>query len=50
MDIPTAPTYLRLLDCLARQCKSFALNAGTDLLGNEDYASHLLRSLDGMAA
>ena len=50
MDIPTAPRYLRLLDCLARQCKSFALNAGTDLLGNEDYASHLLRSLDGMAA
>lgn len=45
IDLPTAPDYLRLLDCLSRQCAGFELKAGTDLLGNEDYVSDFLGSL-----
>jgi len=45
MDLPTAPGYLRLLDCLARQCAGFELKAGTDLLGNEDYVSDFFGAL-----
>ena len=45
MDLPTAPAYLQLLDCLSRQCAGFELRAGTDLLGNEDYVSDFLVSL-----
>jgi hypothetical protein len=45
MDLHTAPGYLQLLDCLSRQCAGFALEAGTDLLGNENYVSDFLGSL-----
>ena len=51
MDLPIAAAYLKTLDRLARQCLGFELEAGTDLIEDEDYAPKFLRSiLYGQAA
>ena len=51
MDLPVASAYLKVLDRLSRQCPGFELEAGTDLIEDEDYVPEFLRSiLYGQAA
>lgn len=45
MDLPVTSVYLKVLERLSRQCLGFELEAGTDLIENEGYASEFLRSI-----
>ena len=45
IDMPTAHQFLDVLGKLAKQCRAFNLETGTDLVGNHQHTSEFFASI-----